>query len=260
MGTCAPPRGTTASTARSVRSPGSYDSSNYFRDLVFVPDSGGGGDTTPPTVSITQPSAGMVSGLVTITGTSGDDVGVAGLQFQVDGVNIGSEALNPPSPSSISWDSRSVANGSRVLKAVVRECPAGHVTTASVTVTVANAAGVPSQTLLTTQTPSAQDIGDGVSYELGVRVVSDVAGQITAAAVLERRRRDRCPYRPRVDGARAKLLATVTFTNEGVTGWQEQALASPVTVVPNTEYVVSVTTSANKLFVTTPACSGRAGQ
>ena len=44
----------------------SYGSSNYFRDLVFVAD--GSGDTTPPTVSITQPTAGStVSGPVTIT-------------------------------------------------------------------------------------------------------------------------------------------------------------------------------------------------
>ena len=92
-----------------------YNSSNYFRDLVFVPGSGGGGDTTPPTVAITQPTAGStVSGLVTITATSADNVGVAGLQFQVDGVNIGSEVQTPSAPYSLSWDSTSVANGSHM--------------------------------------------------------------------------------------------------------------------------------------------------
>ena len=99
----------------------SYQSSNYFRDLVFIA-SGGGSDTTPPTVSITQPTAGStVSGVVTITATSGDDVGVAGLKFQVDGVDIGTEVSTPPSPYSISWNSTSVANGSRVLTAVARD-------------------------------------------------------------------------------------------------------------------------------------------
>ena len=40
--------------------------------------------------------------------------------------------------------------------------------------------GGASQTLLTTQTPIYQDISNGRAFELGVRVVSDVAGQITA--------------------------------------------------------------------------------
>ena len=63
-----------------------------------MPGSGGGGDTTPPTVAITQPSAGTVGGMVTITATSADNVGVAGLQFQVDGINIGSEVPTPSVP------------------------------------------------------------------------------------------------------------------------------------------------------------------
>ncbi len=35
------------------------------------------------------------------------------------------------------------------------------------------------------------------------------------------------------------LLAGVTFQNETASGWQEQALASPVPVVANTSYIVS---------------------
>ena len=231
----------------------SYNSSNYFRDLVFVADTGSS-DTTPPTVSITQPAVGTVSGLVTITATSADDVGVAGLQFQVDGANIGSEVVNPPSPSSISWDSRSVANGSRLLTAVVRDA-AGHSATASLTVTVANTGTVPSQTLMKTQTPSAQDLTDGTSYELGVRVVSDVAGQITALRFWKGAG-ETGVHTGHVWTAAGQLLATVTFTNEGASGWQQQALTSPVAMVAHSEYVVSVTTSANNLFVSTPGMFG----
>src|SRR5207245_4226868 len=51
-------------------------------------------DTTPPAVSLTAPANGaMVSGLVTVSATASDDVGVAGVQFKLDGVNLGTEVL-----------------------------------------------------------------------------------------------------------------------------------------------------------------------
>ena len=44
------------------------------------------GDTTPPTAQITAPAAGAsVTGTVTVTANATDNVGVAGVQFQLDG-------------------------------------------------------------------------------------------------------------------------------------------------------------------------------
>ena len=49
-------------------------------------------DNTPPTVSITSPAVNAtVSGSVTISASASDNVGVAGLQFKVDGANLGPE-------------------------------------------------------------------------------------------------------------------------------------------------------------------------
>jgi Domain of unknown function (DUF4082) len=136
---------------------------------------------------------------------------------------------------------------------------AGHATTsASVTVTVANAV---SQTLLTTQTPALQNLNDGVTYELGVRVVSDVAGQITALRFWKGTSESGA-HTGHVWSGAGQLLATVTFANESASGWQQQALPAPVAVVANTEYVVSVTTPPNGYFVdtqnvfTTPLVNG----
>ena len=225
-----------------------YNSSNYFRDLVFVPGGGGGGTQRLRRLSITQPSAGStVSGTVTITATSDDNVGVAGLQFQVDGINIGNQVQTPPSPYSISWDSTSVANGSHILTAVVHDA-AGNYTSASVTVTIANQQS--SQTLFTAQTPVAQNVSDGVDWELGVRVRSDVAGQITALRFWKGSSEDG-GHTGRVWTADGQLLATVTFSNESASGWQQQPLTTPVSIAANTEYVVSVTTPPNHLFVVT---------
>ena len=60
-------------------------------------------DTTAPTVSLTAPAAGAtVSGTVTVTATASDNVGVAGVQFKLDGTSLGAE--DTAAPYSVSWD------------------------------------------------------------------------------------------------------------------------------------------------------------
>jgi hypothetical protein len=113
-----------------------------------------------------------------------------------------------------------VANGSHLLTAVVHDA-AGNYTSASVTVTVANQ--LSSQTLLTTQTPALQDISNGRAYELGVRVLSDVAGQITALRFWKGAN-EGSTHTGHVWTATGQLLATVTFSNESASGWQQQSL------------------------------------
>ncbi|HZN78626.1 MAG TPA: PQQ-dependent sugar dehydrogenase, partial [Mycobacterium sp.] len=95
-------------------------------------------DATPPTVSVTAPAAGaIVTGTVTVTADAADDVGVTGVQFLLDGANLGAEDLT--APYSVSWNSTAVADGSHTLLARARDA-AGHMTTSSpVAVTVANA-------------------------------------------------------------------------------------------------------------------------
>jgi hypothetical protein len=93
--------------------------------------------TIAPTVTMTAPASGStVSADVTVSATATDDVAVSSLQFLVDGSPIGSPVTQ--GPYSISWDSRSVANGSHRLGARASD-PAGNVGTAApVTITVNN--------------------------------------------------------------------------------------------------------------------------
>src|SRR5206468_15422 len=54
-------------------------------------------DATPPSVSITAPASGAtVSGSTTVSASASDNVGVAGVQFLVDGANVGSEDTSSP--------------------------------------------------------------------------------------------------------------------------------------------------------------------
>src|SRR5690349_7415792 len=46
-------------------------------------------DTTPPTVSITSPTPGaIVSGVILVSASASDNVGVVGVQFKYDGINF----------------------------------------------------------------------------------------------------------------------------------------------------------------------------
>src|SRR5438034_1294479 len=54
-------------------------------------------DTTPPTVSITSPSSGStVSGTITVTASASANVGLAGVQFMLDGANLGAAHTAAP--------------------------------------------------------------------------------------------------------------------------------------------------------------------
>ena len=73
-------------------------------------------DTTPPTVSIITPAAGStVTGTVTVTANAADNVGVMGVQFLLDGANLGAE--DTTAPYSVSWNSTAAADGSHTLLA-----------------------------------------------------------------------------------------------------------------------------------------------
>src|SRR6266702_950 len=75
-------------------------------------------DTTPPTVSITAPANGAtVSGTISVSADASDDVGVAGVQFLLDGAALGAE--DTAAPYSVALDTTKVANGSHTLAATV---------------------------------------------------------------------------------------------------------------------------------------------
>jgi glucose/arabinose dehydrogenase len=94
-------------------------------------------DETPPTVSVTAPTAGTtVSGTVQLQASASDDIGVVGVQFRVDGAAVGAE--DTTAPYSLSWNSAGVANGTRTITAVARDASGKSTTSAPVTVTVSN--------------------------------------------------------------------------------------------------------------------------
>src|SRR5262245_39389996 len=97
-----------------------------------------GGDVIAPTVSITAPAAGTVSGVVTITAAASDNVAVAGVSFFDGATQIGLE--DTAAPYSVAWDTRVYADGStHSLTARARDAAGNTATSAAVVVTVNNA-------------------------------------------------------------------------------------------------------------------------
>jgi hypothetical protein len=101
-----------------------------------------GGDTIPPVTSLTAPAAGAtISGTVNLTANATDNVGVAGVQFKLDGAALGAEDTAPP--YSVSWNTTGAANGIHALTAVARDAAGNQTATTAVSVTVSNTAPPP---------------------------------------------------------------------------------------------------------------------
>ena len=94
-------------------------------------------DTTPPTVAIVSPPSGAtLCGTVPVVARASDDVGVVGVQFKHNGMDIGAEKTT--APYAVPANTTAVASGSYTLTAVARDAAGNATTSAPVTVTVAN--------------------------------------------------------------------------------------------------------------------------
>jgi hypothetical protein len=94
-------------------------------------------DTQPPTVSVTSPANNAIlSGVVTFTAAASDNVGVAGVQFQINGSNAGPEMTS--APYTLSASSLDSANGIYTITAVARDAAGNSRTSSAVTVTLSN--------------------------------------------------------------------------------------------------------------------------
>jgi hypothetical protein len=71
-------------------------------------------------VTITVNACGAtVSGTVTVSANVTSNVGIAGVQFQLDSVNLGPQLTT--SPYSLTWDTTTAANGCHVIGATAQD-------------------------------------------------------------------------------------------------------------------------------------------
>src|SRR3984893_11222371 len=116
-----------------VRSTNANNNTAVSGDATFATT----GDTAPPTVSVTAPTNGAtVSNTVAVTANASDNIGVASVQFQLDGANLG--AALTAAPYIYSWDTTKANNSSHTVKAIAKDDAGNTGTSGLVTVTVNN--------------------------------------------------------------------------------------------------------------------------
>jgi len=104
---------------------------------------GSGGDTQPPSIALTSPAdlAQNLGGTLSLTATASDNVGVVGVEFQVDGQTVGSEVTS--APYSVTVNSTVYASGQHIIRARARDA-AGNVSAWSrITVTFGGTSRLP---------------------------------------------------------------------------------------------------------------------
>ncbi len=134
-------------------------------------------DTVPPTVSLTAPAAGAsVSAVVALTASASDGVGVAGVQFLLDGANLGAEVTGPGPTYTYSWNTATAANGAHTVSARARDAANNTATATTVNITVANDTTTPPTVLLTSP-------GAGATLTGSVSIVASASDSVGVAGV-----------------------------------------------------------------------------
>jgi hypothetical protein len=97
-------------------------------------------DPTPPSVAITSPANGAtVTGTINLTATASDNLGVAGVQFVLDGVPFQNEITT--APYTVVLNTTTIANGGHSVVARARDTSGNTTTSSSVPFMVSNAPG-----------------------------------------------------------------------------------------------------------------------
>jgi hypothetical protein len=194
-------------------------------------------DTTPPSAAITSPAGGATLARgqpTTITGTAADagGGGVGGVEISTDGGHRWHPATGRSSWS-YTWLPSGIGSATIMVRASDDSANLGPAT--SITVNIGDC---PCSLWADSTRPAHAASGDSNSYELGVKIRSDVDGFITGIRF----------YKGTGNGgthlghlwsASGTQLGETTFTNETASGWQQASFRTPVPIKANTTYVVS---------------------
>lgn len=206
---------------------GSWNSTNYFRDVVFVPDAPG----RAVTGSLAPAASGagaeiLLRGPITLRATA-DAEG----RFAFSGVADGTYTAVP--------EKRGFRFEPRSRTVVVSGADVGAV----------DFVAVPAYSLFEGDVPEASGLTDGRDYELGVRFTSSTATSV-AALRYWKSPGETGTHIGRLWTESGTLLASVAFENETPSGWQEQDLPAPVPLVAGAVYVATVNTGGTLFAMT----------
>jgi peptidoglycan hydrolase-like protein with peptidoglycan-binding domain/chitodextrinase len=215
------------------------------------PSGGGTSDTTAPSTPAGLTATAISSSQINLSwSASTDNVAVTGYRVYRGGTQIGTSASNSYSDSGLI---ASTAYSYTVSAYDAAGNNSGHSSIASATTQAAaggGGVGGASYSIFTMQTPAGSYTdGPGQDYELGTKLTSTAAGQITGIRFYKSAS-ESGTHTGRIWSNAGTELATVAFSGETASGWQTATLATPLSISANTTYVVSVNTG-NAYYVAT---------
>jgi hypothetical protein len=205
-------------------------------------------DTTAPTATITAPAAGSTAALnspLTISGTATDAGGEVGaVQVSVDGGTTWRTAVVTrtgvgTATWTYSWTPTAQGTASIVARGVDDSATRGANSTA-VTVAVGGSApaNCPCTLFSASDAPASPTDNDTQSVVTGMKFSSNVAGTVSAIRFYKGPQ-NTGTHTGTLWTAAGAQLASVVFSGETASGWQQMNLSSPVTIQPNVTYVVA---------------------
>lgn len=227
-------------TQSAYPSDGSGASDNYWVDVVFVTTV----DTTPPSVTGTQPANGATSVPINATpmATFSKAVQPATISFVLK------DPLNNPVAGNVGY------NGGTNTATFTPSANLGYGKTYTATVSGArDLSGIqmtapytwsfttlacPCSLWSAATTPSVAAVSDPGAVELGVKFRADVNGQVTGVRFYKGAG-NTGQHVGSVWSTTGTRLATANFGSETDTGWQQVTFGTPLAVTAGTTYIVS---------------------
>ena len=207
--------------------PATTNASNYWVDVTFKTR------TVAPSIATQPVNQTVTTGQTATFSVAASGSGTLSYQWRKNGTAVsGATSASYTTPATSATDSGSqfsvrVSNG------------AGSATSNAATLTVN--APVAQQTIWpSTTVPTTVDSGQAGTVELGVSLKSDTAGTITSIRFYKSAN-NTGTHVGHLWSSTGALLASVTFTGETASGWQQANFSAPVAIAANTVYVASYT-------------------
>jgi hypothetical protein len=233
---------------------GSNTSSNYWVDVVFQESAQ---DAQPPTVIGQSPAPGA-TGVPTssiVTAAFNESVQAGSITFQLR------DPSNALVPATVSYDDpsrtarltpSSALAASTTYTATVSGArdQTGNQMTNPVTWSFTTAAAAPPGECPcsiwgASATPVTASVNDTQAVELGVRFQSSQNGYITGIRFYKGAQ-NTGTHLGNLWSSNGSLLASVVFTNETATGWQQATFSTPVLITAGTVYIASYHTDVGR--------------
>ena len=202
---------------------------------------------TPPIVTGETPAAGATSvGITTaVTATFTEPVQASTVSFALKnsaGISIpASLSYNASTNTDTLTPSAALAYGTTYTATVSGATnSAGVAMTAPLTWSFTTVPVITNASIWGSTVPSGTSTSNAVNgIELGVKFSSSVSGYITGIRFYKGTAANSGTHIGHLWTSSGSLLATVTFTNESSSGWQQANFSSPVAITAGTTYIAS---------------------